>query len=170
MKRGFEEKLQAGKHGDFTVDEVSLFLNVCGMEDLVTHQRDKKIDGEIMEAAMGDVTVMEIKDKLTEKKMKFYLKVLESGKMMNEQQLSQSMVWRHKEVEKTLVLMKEWDIELNEELVRKKGITICHLLYFNAKDFQEELAVGVKEAIGMVRKLKTIRKEFGDFLAKVIKK
>ena len=35
LKSGFEEKLQAGKHGGWTM-EVSLFLNVCGMEDLVT--------------------------------------------------------------------------------------------------------------------------------------
>ena len=47
LKSGFEEKLQAGIHGGWTMDEVSLYLNVCGMEDLVTHQREKKIDGEV---------------------------------------------------------------------------------------------------------------------------
>src|SRR3990167_9537379 len=39
LKGGFEEKLKAGKHGDFTVDEVSLFLNVCGMKELVIQDR-----------------------------------------------------------------------------------------------------------------------------------
>ena len=95
------------------MDEVSLFLNVCGMEDLVTHQRQKQIDGEVLEDAITDVTVMEIKDRVQERKMEFYLKVLESGELMNEQKLSQSMVWRHREVDKTLVLMKEWDISLD---------------------------------------------------------
>ena len=164
LKSGFEEKLKAGKHQDFTLDEVSLFLNVCGMEDLVTHQRERKIDGEVLEDAIADVTVMEIKSRVLERKMKFYLKVLKSGKMMNEQKLSQCMVWRHKQVEKTLVLLKEWGIGLDEELIRKKRLSICELLYFKAKDFQEEIGVDMKEAREMVRKLQRLRNDFEEFL------
>src|SRR3990167_3772003 len=164
LKSGFEEKLHAGKHGEWTMDEVSLFLNVCEMETLVIHQREKKIDGNKLKVAMEDVTVMEIKDKLAKKKMKFYLKVLKSGKMLNEQELSQSMVWRHRKVEKTLLLMKEWQIVLNEELVRKKSISVCELLYFNAKDFKEELGVEMGKSVEMVGKLKRMRKEFERFL------
>src|SRR3990167_5954035 len=165
LKSGFEEKLKAGgKHADFTVDEVSLFLSVCGMDDLVFHQRKNKFDGAMLEGAIEDLTVMEISDRWQESKLKFYLKVLESGKMMKEQELSQSMVWRHKEVEKTLVLMKEWDIALDEKLVRKKGISICHLLYFKAKDFKKDLGLEMREAITIVRKLQRMRKEFEEFL------
>ena len=164
LKSGFEEKLHAGKHGEWTMDEVSLFLNVCEMETLVIHQREKKIDGNKLKVAMEDVTVMEIKDKLAKKKMKFYLKVLKSGKMLNEQELSQSMVWRHRDVEQTLLLMKEWEIALNEELVRKKRISVCELLYFNAKDFKEELGVEMEESVEIVGKLKRMRKEFERFL------
>ena len=160
LKSGFEAKLQAGKHGEWSVDEVSLFLNVCGMQDLVTHQRKKKIDGEGLEDVIADVTVMEINDRLAELKLKFYLKVLESGKMGNEQELKQSMVWRHREVEKTLLLMKEWDIALDETMVRKKRISICELLFFKAKDFQKELGVEGKEAVGMLRKLQGMKKAF----------
>src|SRR3990167_7621632 len=115
LKSGFEEKLCAGKHGEWTMDEVSLFLNVCGMENVVTHQRQMQIGGDVLEDAIVDVTVMGIKDPLAEKKMEFYLKVLESGKMMNEEQLSQSVVWRHREVGKTLLLLREWEIALDEE-------------------------------------------------------
>src|SRR3990167_2160331 len=115
LKSGFEEKLHAGKHGEWTMDEVSLFLNVCGMENVVTHQREMQIGGDVLEDAIVDVTVMGIKDPLAEKKMEFYLKVLESGKMMNEEQLSQSVVWRHREVGKTLLLLREWEIALDEE-------------------------------------------------------
>src|SRR3990167_3933176 len=164
LKSGFEEKLQAGKHGEWTIDEVSLFLNVCGMQDLFTHQREKEIDGKVLAYAMEDVTVMEIKDQLTEKKMEFYLKVLESGKMGNEQELRQSMVWRHREVEKTLVLMKEWDIGLEEELVRKKRISICELLFFKIKDIKEQLGVETKEAVKMAQKFQRMKKEFEEFL------
>src|SRR3990167_7135746 len=81
LKSGFEEKFPVIKHGDWThwgVDEVSLFLNVCGMEDTVIHQRQMQIDGEVLGDAMEDVTVMEIKDRVQKRKMEFYLKVLHS--------------------------------------------------------------------------------------------
>ena len=48
--------------------------------------------------------------------------------------------------------------------MRKKRISICELLYFKAKDFQKELAVGMNEAREMVRKLQRMRKEFEKFL------
>ena len=81
---------------------------------------------------------------------------------MKEEELSQCMVWRHKEVEKTLLLLKEWEIELDEQLVRKKGISVGYLLYFNG-DFMKELGVEGKEAIAMVRKLNRMRNEFKEF-------
>ena len=165
LKIGFEQKLQAGKHGEWTIGDVSLFLNVCGMQNLVTHQRQKKINGEGLVAAMNDVTrVMQIKDKLAEKTMKFYFKVLKSGKMGNEQELSQSVVWRHRKVEETLVLLKEWDIALDEELMRKKGISICELLFFMSKDFEKELGMDRTQALGMVRRLEKEKKEFEEIL------
>src|SRR3990167_4894177 len=164
LKSGFQEKLNARKHADFTVDEVSLFLNVCGMQDLVIHQRTNKWDGATLEDAIEEVSAMKISDTLQKCKMEFYLKVLESGKLMKEEELSQCTVWRHKEVEKTLLLLKEWDIALDEQLVKKKGICVVHLLYFHAKDFKMELGVEGKEAIAMVRKLKSWRKSFEDSL------
>ena len=164
LKSGFEEKLKAGKHEKFTVDEVSLFLNVCGMGVLVSQQRKDKINGEMLGNAMEDVTVLEIGDRLQQKRLKFYLKVLGSGFMMKEEELNQCVVWRHKEVEKTLLLLKEWEIALDEELVRKKGISICQMLYFEAKDFRKQLGVEGKDAIEIIRKMRKMRKDFKEFL------
>ena len=164
LKSGFEEKLKAGKHEKFTVDEVSLFLNVCGMGVLVSQQRKDKIDGEMLGNAMEDVTVLEIGDRLQQKRLKFYLKVLGSGLMMKEEELNQCVVWRHKEVEKTLLLLKEWEIALDEELVRKKGISICQMLYFEVKDFRKQLGVEGKDAIEIIRKMRKMRKDFKEFL------
>ena len=104
LKSGFEEKLKAGKYREFTVDEVSLFLNICGIEEQICQQREKKMNGEVLGVAVCDVTVMEFKDRLAKRKFEFYLKVLDSGKMMMEEALGKSMVWRHREVEKTLLL------------------------------------------------------------------
>src|SRR3990167_5700801 len=130
------------------------------MADLVIHQRTNKFDGATLEDAIEDLTVMEISDRVQKHKMKFYLKVLESGKLMKEEELSKCAVWRHKEVEKTLLLLKEWEIALDEQLVRKKGISVGYLLYFKAKDFMKELGVEGKEAMAMVRKLKIRKKSF----------
>lgn len=102
--------MKARKHAEFTVDEVSLFFNVCGMKNFVSHQRQMLVNGEMLEVAMEDVTVMGIKDRLAESK-----KVLESGKMMNEDQLQQCPVWRHRDLNGTLLLFKKWEIFLAEE-------------------------------------------------------
>ena len=48
--------------------------------------------------------------------------------------------------------MVNWDWETQEHINQRKLGPIC----FNAQDYKEELAVGVKEAIGMVRKLRCI--------------
>ena len=45
------------------MEEVSLFLNVCGMEDIVTYQMQMQIDGKELTDGRCD----KIKDKLTEK-------------------------------------------------------------------------------------------------------
>src|SRR3990167_8752813 len=43
LKSAFQEKLNARKHADFTVDEVSLFLNVCGIARLSFTKEHKQI-------------------------------------------------------------------------------------------------------------------------------
>ena len=35
LKSGFDAEINAGNHHDFNVDEVSLFLNLCGLDSLV---------------------------------------------------------------------------------------------------------------------------------------
>lgn len=164
LRSGFEEKLKAGKHGEFTVDEASLFLNVCGMEELIGHQRDNQMDGEFLQDAISDISIMQVKNTSMKKKLKFFLKVLESGKMLNEKELEQAMVWRHREVEKTLLLLKEWDIVLDEELVRKKEISICQLIFFKFEDVVEVFGVEVKEGMEIGRKLQRMKKEFKTLL------
>ena len=165
LTSGFADKLNSGKYEEITMDEVSLFLNVCGMEDLVQHQREKKIAGEVLGDAIGDVAVMGIKDKLTERKMEFFLKVLESGKMLKDEELSKSAIWRHRDPEKTHLLLKKWEIKLDEELIKKKHISICQLLFFKAKDLQKVLGFGEKEAREISRKLRKMKKQFEDELA-----
>ena len=106
-------------------------------------------------------TVLEIKDDLQEKKVKFYLKVLEAGKLLKEEELVKSVIWRHREVEKTLLLLREWDIRLDEELIRKEKISICQLIFFKHKNLKKILGVERNEGIQTLEKL---RKEFEAFL------
>src|SRR3990167_11339253 len=106
LKGAFEEKVKAGKYSEFTVDDFSLFLDVCGIETLIPFQRENQLKGEELIFAFSDISVLEIKDELQKKKAKFYLKVLEAGKLLNEEELVKSVIWRHKEVEKTLLLLR----------------------------------------------------------------
>src|SRR3990167_2822048 len=164
LKGAFEEKVKAGKYSEFTVDDFSLFLNVCGIETLIPFQRENQLKGEELIFAFSDISVLEIKDELQKKKAKFYLKVLEAGKLLNEEVLVKSVIWRLKEVEKTLLLLREWDIRLDEELIRKEKISICQLIFFNLKNLKKIFGVNNKEGMQTLAKLEKLRKEFEAFL------
>ena len=164
LKGAFEEKVKAEKYSEFTVDDFSLFLNVCGIETLIPFQRENQLKGEDLLFAFSDISVLEINDELQEKKVKFYLKVLEAGKLLNEQELVKSVIWRHKEVEKTLLLLREWDIRLDEELIRKEKISVCQLIFFNFKNLKKIFGVDKKEGMQTLAKLQKLRKEFKAFL------
>src|SRR3990167_4813071 len=164
LKSGFEEKLAAGKDAEFSVDEVSLFLNICGMEDLIAFQRENAFDGEILELTKSDVSVMNIEDALLEKKLKFHLKVLESGLFQKKQTLYESPIWRYRNLENTLLMLKELEIELDAELVRKHRISLCQLIYFKNKDFVKFFGLPTKQASCTVTKFHEMKKSFKKFL------
>ena len=114
--------------------------------------------------AFSDISVLEIKDDLQEKKVKFYLKVLEAGKLLKEEELVKSVIWRHREVEKTLLLLREWDIRLDEELIRNEKISICQLIFFKHKNLKKILGMDKREGMQTLAKLEGLRKEFEAFL------
>ena len=161
----FRKRLKESKYSEFSVDDVSLFLNVCGIETLVDLQRKHKIDGEILELAFSDVTAMGAKDRLLERKLEFYLKVLEAGKVLEVEALAESVVWRHRDTDKTLLLLGELGINLDEHLIRENEISISQLIYFNIKDLKETFGIQVKEAGAFLVKLQQIRDGFEKFLA-----
>src|SRR3990167_3619459 len=164
LKSAFEEKVNAGKFAEFSVDDFSLFLNVCGIEALVPFQRENQFKGEELVFAFSDISALEIKDDLLEKKVKFYLKVLEAGKLLKEEELAKSVIWRHREVEKTLLLLREWDIRLDEELLRKEKISICQLIFFKLKNLKKILGLQTKEGMQILAKLEALRNDFIEFL------
>ena|SRR3990167_8527959 len=131
---------------------------------LIPFQRENQLKGEDLLFAFSDISVLEINDELQEKKVKFYLKVLEAGKLLKEQELVKSVIWRHKEVEKTLLLLREWDIRLDEELIRKEKISVCQLIFFNFKNLKKIFGVDKKEGMQTLAKLEKLRKEFKAFL------
>ena len=165
LKSGYDEKLGNRDHQNFSVDEVSLFLIMNGIEELLTHQREKQMDGKWLDDAIYDVTAMEIQDRLTKRKMEFYLKVLNSGKMKEPKELDNCMVWRHRDFGMTLKLLKEYSVELDAELLRSKQICIYHLLYFKVKDFQKELGLEVTNARQIVRQLLPLKTTFEENLS-----
>ena len=61
-------------------------------------------------------------------------------------------------------LLKEWEIELDAELVKEKQISICQLIFFKIKDFEEIFGMEKKEIHPLVKKLQTVGKKFEIFL------
>ena len=61
-------------------------------------------------------------------------------------------------------ILKEWEIGLDEEVLRKNGISICQLIYFNNKNFVDIFGVRPNEAIPFVQKLHEIRIQLENFL------
>src|SRR3990167_8917657 len=165
VTESFNKKLATGKHKEFSVDEVSLFLNMYGIEELVELQREKGYKGQDLDFFSYDLSTIPIKDALVKKKLKFYLKVLGSGLLGKKELLANSAIWRHREVDKTLLLLKEWEIVLNEEVVRQKSISIGQLVYCKSKDFLEVFELSANEARGVVEKMRDKRIEFEEFCA-----
>ena len=164
VRGGFEAKVQSGAYSEFSVDEVSFFLMVCDLEELVEFQRKNSIDGEHLVIAIMDVSAMKIKNTLLKRKLEFYLKILGAGLLQKEEILSESMIWRHQPLEKTLLLLKEWDIPLDAQIIKQKQISIGQLIFFNVKDFAKVFGVQVKELKCDFSKFRTMRKEFEEFL------
>ena len=150
----------------FTVDDVSLFLSVCGMQDSVPFQREQQYDGEHLKTCclLSDAAGMGIKDTLTSKRFEFYGKIVESGLFGKEEVLSQSVVWRHLEIGATLKLLKEWEIQLDAELVKEKQISICQLIFFKIEDFEKIFGMTKIEIPPLMKKLQTVRKQFEKLL------
>src|SRR3990167_3061519 len=161
-----EEKFKKGTGAEFSLDEVSLFLNYCGLEELVEFKRENQLDGEIFMESISDVSVMGIKDTLFKKKLKFYLKVFEAGLMLQKEILNESVIWRHRSVDKTLAILKEWEIELDEDLIREKDVSICQLIFMKNKHLREVFGFTAKEAVSITRKLHKHRIKFEEFLGK----
>ena len=67
-------------------------------------------------------------------------------------------------MEKTLLLLREWDIRLDEELMRKEKISVCQLIFFNLKNLKKIFGVDKKEGMQILAKLEKLRKEFKAFL------
>ena len=67
-------------------------------------------------------------------------------------------------MEKTLLLLREWDIRLDEELLRKEKISICQLIFFKHKNLKKIFGIERNEGIQTLEKLEALRKEFKAFL------
>ena len=85
---------------------------------------------------------------------------------MNEEILSKSVVWQHLEIQRSLALLQEWGIGLNEALMKEKNISIGQLLFFKIKDFEKLFGIEKKESFSIAKKLEPRKKEFKQFLKK----
>ena len=125
LQQAFEEKVHNRRFLEFSVDEVSWFLNICELQELVEFQRDTQINGEGLIAAIDDITVIEMNDVLLLKKLTFYLQVLDSGLLLQPDILKNAAVWIHRSIDKTLLMLQQLEIALSEDVIRNKNISIA---------------------------------------------
>ena len=165
LRGSFFAKLENNNYAEFSVDEVSLFLNIGEISTLIPFQRASQIDGEDLSIAVTDISVLGIKGhSLAKRKLEFNLKLLETGLFMKEEILGKSAIWRHKDVGKTPSILREYDIQLSEEIIKHNDISIGHLLYFKSKDLREFFGLQGKDVGKIVAKLQKLRKNFESFL------
>ena len=151
---------------EFSVDDVSVFLQMCSLGEVVDLQRQKSISGDefISFSSISDMSELGITDALTKKKLKFYAKLLENGLFKKQEILLKSVIWRHIPVNKTLEFLREIELKLDEEVIKEKEISVCQLIYFKIKDFREIFGIDGKEAVPIMQQLKSVRRDFKQFL------
>ena len=103
-----------------------------------------------------------ITDNLLGKKFTFFGELLENRLLGKPDILDQCPVWRHLDVEKTLLFLREREIELNQDVIRSKKISICQLMYFKGTELKEFF--GRSAALPIIKKLNDVKKEFSKFL------
>ena len=164
VTHSFQTKLQNPK--DFSVDDVSVFLNVCELEHLIPFQRAKQINGEqlLFYSSVSDIAGLGINDSLTKKRLKFFGKLLENGLLLRKDILEKSVIWRHLDINKTLVFLKEYGIPLDRCVIEQKSISLCQLIFFKSKDFREFFGMLTHESVPTLGKFSKLRKEFSAFL------
>ena len=160
LATAFQQKL--GNPDQFSVDDVSLFLNSYGMGDVVAFQREKGLKGKDLLFYNSDPAEFGITDNLLGKKFTFFGELLENRLLGKAEILDQCPVWRHLDVEKTLLFLREREIELDQDVIRDKKISICQLMYFKGSELREFFGASV--SLPTIKKLNDVKKEFSKFL------
>ena len=165
LTESFRSKL--GKISEFSVDDVCLFLNFASLSELVDLFQEKQVDGELLVllASVGGFSGIGIEDTLLEKQLEFHWKLLENNLLFDREKLEQSVVWRHRSPENTLKLLNEFDLTaLDPEIVTKKQISICQLIYFSVDNFVKTFGITLKAAVSAVKTLQDLRLGFENFV------
>ena len=162
LTTAFQQKL--GNPDQFSVDDVSLFLNSYGMGEVVAIQRKNNLKGEDLLVHTSDPAGFGITDNLLGKKFTFFGELLENRLLGKAEILDQCPVWRHLDVEKTLLFLRERKIKLDQDVIREKKISICQLMYFKGNDLREFFALDSSASLPIIKKLTAIKKEFSLFL------
>ena len=156
----------------FSVDDVSLFLGMCGLSQLVPKIQEKKITGEdmMLYSAASGFRELEIEDILLEKQLEYKWKLFENDLLFdNDHLLSQSLLWRHDTVPKTILLLAEYHIPIPSEKINQTGATISQLIFCDASDLKKLFEIDTKTCLNIVIKLKNLKKSFKHFLSSTAK-
>ena len=151
----------------FTTDDVCMFLNYASLTKLLPEFQEAEITGELLVAltkANGLEEIDAMGDILLNKRLEFFCQLLVHKIFLNEEILSESIIWRHMSVENTIKLLHEYQVDLSEDVIRKYQISICQLINLQVNQLRHIFGMSVLDAANQVMKLAPLRKSFKQFL------
>ena len=156
----------------FSVDDVCYYLNIVGIPfEVIEHIRAKNITGAqlVLLSEISEIATLNFPDIncLTLSKLQFYAKLLENDLFFNTQKLTQSVVWRHNTPMKTIQLLKDYDIDLNGQILLDKDLSISQLIFFRTIDFTGIFGLNFNESLVIVSKVKKLKLELDNLVQNI---
>ena len=143
-------------------DDVSLYLNLCGLSPVVNKIKEKEISGEdlILLSSVSALPTLGLDDILLEKKLEFYCKLLEKKIFLDDLDVNENLILRHLPLKKTILLLQEYGIFLDNSIILSQSISISQLIFMQFADLQKIFCLDLKTSAIIAQKLKDLRSLF----------
>ena len=142
-----------------TVDEVSLFLNLCDLKEFIQPFKDNKMDGSMLLDFSQDSDLKAIGkfDLFARRKYQFNVYLLYNGLFFNQKHIKNCIVCNNSTPESLLKLLKEFQLNLSESIIKQHSITTPQLILFSRGDLNKIFGLSPRECVEVYQKLASLR-------------
>lgn len=163
------QKVEANIH--LEQEEVSLFLNIANLSDLIPIFHEKKINGKNIGQfkSSNELNTIGVNDVLLGKKFLYANKLLENRAFFKKSALENCPIVSFSATpEKTLDYLRDMKIiGLNERLISEHKIFINQLIFFSAADLMHIFQISLQNAMEISQKLSRLLFAFDNYLKSV---